>query len=64
MTRTLRTLSVALILVVAISFAGCSRDKQKYLDSAQRYVENGKVDQAIVEFRNALSVDPNYAEAH
>ena len=57
-----------MLLVVAVFFAGCSRDpnvrKQKYLDNGKSYAEAGKLDEAAIEYRNALSIDANYAEAH
>lgn len=69
MRRTFSTLCISAVLLgVATFFAGCSRDpnvrKQKYLDSGQRYADAGKLDEAAIEYRNALSVDANYAEAH
>ena len=58
---------VALILIVSFLTA-CSRDpnvrKQKYLESGQRYFEKGKFAEAAVEFRNAVGIDPAYADAH
>ncbi len=67
--RPFRALGCALVLLLpAIFFTGCSRDpnvrKQKYLDSGERYVEAGKLDEAAIEFRNALAIDANFPEAH
>jgi cellulose synthase operon protein C len=60
-----------LVLVLAILAAissGCSRDpnvrKQKYLQSGQRYFQEGKYDEAAIEFTNAIQIDPGFAEAH
>ena len=54
--------------VTALLLAGCSRDpnvrKQKFFESGQRYVEQGKYKEAVVEFTNAIKIDPSYAEAH
>ena len=59
---------VVVLLGIATFFAGCSRDpnvrKQKYMDSGQRYADAGKLDEAAIEFRNALAVDANCADAH
>ena len=33
-------------------------------NSGKSLLTNGKIDDAIVEFRDALSFDPSYAEAH
>ena len=67
--RSVRTLSFGLFLgIIAISLVNCSRDpnlrKKKYLESAQHYFESGKLDQAVVQFRNSLEIDANFAEAH
>ncbi len=60
---------IAFALVVSlIVCTGCSRDpnvrKQKYLESGNRYYEAGKYDEAIIQFSNALQVDPSFADAH
>src|SRR5579862_2631938 len=56
-----------LILAVAL-LAGCSRDpnvrKQKYLNSGEKYFNKGKFQEAIIEYRNALDIDPRFAAAH
>jgi tetratricopeptide (TPR) repeat protein len=58
-----------LLSLIAIALlTGCSRDpngrKQKYLESGQRYFEKGKYPEAIIQFGNAIQVDPRFAEAH
>ena len=62
-----RHLTFILTLIVAL-LSACSRDpgirKQKFFESGQRYVEQGKYKEAVVEFSNAIRLDPNYAEAH
>src|SRR5580704_12321084 len=56
-----------LILALAV-LAGCSTDpnakKVKYLNSGDRYLKKGKLQEAIIEFRNALEIDPRFAAAH
>jgi len=56
-----------LLLALAL-LAGCSRDpnvrKQKYLQSGEKYLAKGKLNEAIVEFRNAVEIDPRFAAAH
>lgn len=58
-------------LVLGLSvglLVGCSRDpevrKQKYLESGQRYMQKGKYREAVIQFGNAVQVDPRYAEGH
>jgi len=58
-----------LILFLAlVSLFGCSRDpnvrKQKYLESGQRYFEKGKYGEAVIQFSNAIQVDPRFPDAH
>lgn len=52
----------------ALLLVGCSRDpnvrKQKYLQTGEHYFENAKYSEAAIEFRDALKIDPNFAEAH
>ena len=59
-------LFIALTAVVVI--AGCSRDpnvrKQKYLESGERYFEKQDYRAASIQFRNAVQIDPKYADAH
>ena len=48
--------------------AGCHRDpnvrKQKYLESGNRYSEQGKYREAAIQYMNALKVDKSFPEAH
>lgn len=54
----------ALITSVAM-VAGCDHEvrKTKYFASAQKYETEGKFPEAAIQYRNALQVDPNFAEA-
>jgi tetratricopeptide (TPR) repeat protein len=57
-------LSLALILMVSV---GCSRDretaKREYLASGDEFTSQGKVREAIVQYRNAVRQDPRFGEA-
>ncbi len=60
---------VRAILVLAIlALAACSRDpgKQKsaYLQSGAKYAKAGKYPEAVIQFLNAIEIDPRFAEAH
>src|SRR5277367_5702530 len=63
--RVSTVLSVSLALGLTV---GCRRDpnkqKQRYLESGERYAEQGKLKEATIQFANALKVDHNFAEAH
>jgi tetratricopeptide (TPR) repeat protein len=56
-----------LLITVLLTIAGCSRDpqvrKQKYFQSGQRYFEQGKYPEAIIQFSNAIQVDPRFGDA-
>lgn len=66
--RTLLGRVAVLLALIPLFFMGCSRDpnvrKQKHFESGLHYIEKGKVDEAIIEFRNAVEIDPAYGEAH
>src|SRR5215467_4280107 len=54
-------------VVGVIVLSGCSRNpdaaKRAYFDVAKRYAAQGKYPEAIVEYRNAIAIDPNFGEA-
>jgi tetratricopeptide (TPR) repeat protein len=54
--------------LIAALFTGCSRDpnvrKQKYLESGNRYRDQGKFREAAIQYSNAIQLDPNFIEAH
>lgn len=55
--------SAALALVVA----GCSTDpavaKQEHFARAEQYVIDGKLPEAVIEYRNAVQIDPRFGQA-
>ncbi len=63
--RTSAMIAASFALSVA---AGCHRDpnvqKKKYLESGIRYEKQGKLNEAVIQFSNALKVDKAYADAH
>jgi cellulose synthase operon protein C len=62
-----RFLLSCLLLTVAL-FTACSPDpnvrKQKYFDSGEKYFAQGKYREAIIQYSNAVQVDPSFAQAH
>ena len=54
-------------MAVALLFGACSKDPQvesrEYFQSAQQHARAGRVPEAIVQYRNAIAVDPRYGEA-
>jgi Tfp pilus assembly protein PilF len=61
-------LGVVTLFVLAAFLSGCFRDpnvrKHKYLESGQKYADQGKDKEAVIQFANALRIDKNFAEAH
>jgi Tfp pilus assembly protein PilF len=57
-----------LIVACLLTLCSCSRDpnvaKRKYLQSGQRYFDRGEYGQASIQFRKALQIDHQYAEAY
>ncbi len=55
-------------LTVVILLAACQENpgvqKERYFRSGQRYLAEHKYDEAIIEFRNAVQIDPRFADAH
>jgi cellulose synthase operon protein C len=67
--RRFSALLPALFCFLLIPFwTGCSRDpnvkKQKYLESGQHYLDQKRYREAVIQFSNAVQVDPNFAQAH
>jgi len=66
-----RSVALRLLLVsflVPALLVGCNRDpnvrKQKFLESANRYRDKGKLREAAIQYSNAIQIDPRFAEAH
>jgi len=59
--------TTVVLLVVLVPLAACSRDpeakKRSYLASGDRYVEQKKDREAVVEYRKAIQLDPRFGEA-
>ncbi len=55
-------------MIAVLGLSGCKHDpnvqKRKYLESGQRYENEGKFREAAIQFSNALKVDRSYSAAH
>src|SRR5688572_28125387 len=64
----MRTRRIFLVLSLLVTLFACNRDpnvaKQKYLESGNKYFNNGKYKQASIMYRKALSKDLKYGEAY
>ena len=69
-TKSTRPATVCGILasILAIALAACSSDpnhqKVKYLNSGERYLKRGEYSAAVIEFRNAVDLDPRFEKGH
>ena len=60
---------VFLMLLVFLSVSGClaksdEEKKAEYFEKGKTYIEEGDLKSAELELRNAIQVDPEYAEAY
>jgi tetratricopeptide (TPR) repeat protein len=64
----MRSPKIFVLVVLAILSAACNRDpkvqRQKYLESGNRYFENGKFKEASLMYRRSLQQDMRFGEAH
>lgn len=54
-------------LACGLLLGGCADDESRlagFLESGNAYLDDDKPDEAIIEFKNALQIDPENAEAH
>src|SRR5947208_2508175 len=51
-----------------IGMIGCKTDpevaKRRYLESGQRYFDKGQYQEASIQYRKALQIDPRYADGY
>ncbi len=62
----MRRLSTAVLFLVMVALvAGCSKSpeekREAYLASAQKYQEDGKYAEAVIQYQNALQIAPDDA---
>ncbi len=63
-----RVPALVCLTILALLAQGCTRDpnvrKAKYLNSGKAYAAQGKEKEAIIQFSNAIKIDPHFAAAH
>src|SRR5271170_4555284 len=62
----IKTLSIAGLVLMFLSSCSTDPNKQKlkYLNSGAKYLKQNKLQEAVVQFRNAIQIDPRFADAH
>jgi tetratricopeptide (TPR) repeat protein len=62
-----RLAALSVVAVASLLAVACQSDptvrKQQYLESGNRYSADGKYPHAIIEYRNAVDIDPTFGEA-
>ncbi len=59
--------SLAGLMVGLLLLGGCQSDEDRvarFLERGEQYVENGQTEEAIIEFKNVLQLEPENADAH
>ncbi|MEE8164799.1 MAG: hypothetical protein V3T64_04455, partial [Myxococcota bacterium] len=54
-------------LVLVVMLGGCASDDERlaeFMERGEAYVEQSLNEEAIIEFKNVLQIDPNHARAH
>ena len=57
----------ALLLLAILIFNGCASDEEKklsHLKKGQAYFEKGEYKAALLEYKNAVKIDPRYVTAN
>jgi len=58
------TVTLMLVSLLVVSCGGGEERKEKYLLKGQKYLQENNVEKAKIEFKNAIQIDPKFAEAH
>jgi len=62
--KSLRVLVVALVTLSLIACGGPEEKKVKFFNRARDYFTQGELEKARIEVKNAIQIDPKYAEAY
>src|SRR5882672_7572717 len=55
---------LTILAIAAALCAGCGRSRDQYMAAGRQYFAAKKFNEAVIEFRNAVARDPQYAPAH
>jgi tetratricopeptide (TPR) repeat protein len=57
-----------IFVLLALTLVSCSRDpataRKHYLESGNKYFDRGRFNEAMIQYRNALKIDPKFGLAH
>ncbi|BAV33900.1 hypothetical protein SCL_1595 [Sulfuricaulis limicola] len=60
----IKTIALALVALVISGCGGAEQRKARYLEKGKAYMEAQNYDKAKIEIKNALQIDPKFAEAY
>jgi tetratricopeptide (TPR) repeat protein len=52
------------MMMALIVMAACSRNASTYLAGGDKYFKQGRYNEALIEYRNAIQVNPRLVQAH
>src|SRR5438046_2785255 len=59
---------LAAAVIISLALGACTKDpnvlKQRHVEKGGSYLKDRKYNEAILAFRNAVQIDPNYVDAH
>ncbi len=62
--RLIMGIAMILIIVVSVSCGGPEQKKAKFYNKGKALYEKGELVKAKLEFKNAIQIDPKYADAY
>ena len=63
--NSLRCLPVVVtVLLLAACASDPNKEKRAYLNSGEKYYKAAQYKEAVIQFRNAIQIDPRFAAAH
>jgi tetratricopeptide (TPR) repeat protein len=58
------TKKIVFAVLIAMALTSCSRTAASYVAKGNKFAAQGKYDDAIIQYRNAVQKDPKYADAY
>jgi len=52
------------IILSMLAIIGCSKDPKKLVESGKKYLAEAKYNEALIELRSAVNLNPQLTEAH
>ena len=52
------------VALVVLSLAACSKNANQYAESGDKYFTAGKYNEAVIQYRNAVQINPKLVRAH